>query len=142
MARRLCADTLLERTAYPEGPLSNEIVGPLSIAVRLSPRTWTVVVYSHYVSPLFIATARAARRRYAPAGARSGTQAQTDGCGRDQAGISTPRSRPYERQRNVDRIGDAIQDSELGNRGWLSAFRLRKRFRKVLYASPETHKSS
>jgi len=34
-------------------------------------------------------------------------------------------------------MGDAIQDSELGNRGWLSAFRLRKRFRKVLYASPE-----
>jgi hypothetical protein len=50
MARRLCADTLPERTAYPEGPLSNEIVGPLSIAVRLSPRIWTVVVYSHYVS--------------------------------------------------------------------------------------------
>jgi hypothetical protein len=65
MARRLCADTLLERTAYPEGPLSNEKVGPLSIAVRLSPRIWTVAVYSHYRSAFFIATARAARRRYA-----------------------------------------------------------------------------
>jgi hypothetical protein len=38
MARRLCGDTLPERTAYPEGPLSNEIVGPLSIVVRLSLR--------------------------------------------------------------------------------------------------------
>ena len=42
MARRLCADTLLERTPYPEGPLSNEIGGPF----RKPPRVRKLLAFA------------------------------------------------------------------------------------------------
>jgi len=61
MARRLSADTLLERTAYPEGPLSNEKVGPLSIAVRLSRREYGRSPFIATTAPHFSSPPRGLR---------------------------------------------------------------------------------